>query len=320
LGKVAAFRLLVFLSSRLPIGWLKVGGFLAGMLAFLFAHGARRAVLANLRVVLPDASENRRRRIALRTFVHGAWSYIELLGVARRMSLEDLDAAYPAPGWVHFERAKAEGKGIIIATAHLGQPSNASQLFLLRGIPASAIVERLEPPALHELIAGMRGHYGMRMLPLGPTALRGAVAALRRGELVGIVSDRDVAGTGEIFQFFGRPTRVTTAPAAIARRTGAMILPSIAYRTQLFQGYGVIEEPFFVEHTKNPSDDVRKATERIIAHLEVAIRRHPEQWSVFSEIWPADVDLQRQEEQVEDSVTIPPMGTTTSSVEAAGDP
>jgi KDO2-lipid IV(A) lauroyltransferase len=319
MAKFAAFRLLAILASYLPNSWLTALGYLAGAVAFIFARRARSAVLANLRVVRPQASESERRRLAVRTFVHGAWGYLELLGLPRKVTLEQLLGSYRVQGWEHFDRAVTEGKGVVLVTAHLGQPHIAGQLIVARGVPGTVIVEQLEPPQLHALVARIRGHFGLHMVALGAHALRDAVTALRRQELVVILCDRDVAGTGEVIPFFGHPTRVTTAPAALARRTGAMVLPTIAYRAGLFHGYAIVDEPFFVDRTSDPPEDVLAATQRIMDGIERSIRVHPEQWAVFSEVWPGHDQEDRQKESSLSSVTIPREGTAHSSIEAAGD-
>ena len=319
MAKLAAFRLVEIFASQLPNSWLTVLGYLAGAAAFVAARGARRAVLANLQVALPETSERARRRIALRTFIHGAWGYLELLGMRHKVTPEQLLASYPVLHWERFEQATAEGKGIVLVSAHVGQPLIAGQLIVAHGLTATVIVERLEPPALHSLIAGIRAHFGLRMLTLGASAIREALAALRRGECIGVLCDRDIAGTGAILPFFGVPTRVTTAPAALARRTGAMLVPTAAYRTSLFRGYALIDEPFFVEQTPDPSKDVLAATQRVINSIERFIRACPDQWTVFAEIWPDQSRVQIGTGPPRYSVTIPREGMVHSSIEAAGD-
>src|SRR5207237_5134586 len=108
--------------------------------------------------------------------------------------------------------------GVIMISGHVGPFSAAGQLVALSGVPTTVLVERLEPPRLHAFVAGLRESFGLRLLPADRAAIREALASLRRDEVVGMMCDRDVAGTGEPLPFFGRPPRLTTAAATFARR------------------------------------------------------------------------------------------------------
>jgi len=173
-----------------------------------------------------------------------------------------------------------------MVTAHVGAPATAGQAVALRGVPTTIVVEQLQPPPLHDLVARLRGAFGVRIITVGRESAREMIAALRRNELVGIVSDRDVAGTGRELPFFGTPTRVTTAPAILALRTNAVVLPAFAARTELFAGKGRIEPPVEMPRTGDTASDIREGTLRILQRIEAFIREYPDQWGVFSHVWP----------------------------------
>src|SRR5436190_11497514 len=157
----------------------------------------------------------------------------------------------------------AQGHGVIFATLHLGAPGAAGHAVTMRGTPVNVLVEQLHPPALHQFVAELRAALGYRMLVADRGSLRATLAALRRNEIVGILCDRDVAGTGELLPFFCKETRVTTAAATLARRTGAVILPTVVYRTGIHRGNAAMWAPIEVPHTADVADDVRQATLRI---------------------------------------------------------
>ena len=80
---------------------------------------------------------------------------------------------------------------------------------------------------------------------------------------------------------------MTTAPATIARRTGAIVLTTTAHRTSLWRGEAVFDTPVEIPRSANVGADVREGTRRIAERLERYIRARPEQWTVFSDVWPA---------------------------------
>jgi len=275
------------LASRMPRRLLTIFGQIIGTVAYVANRSAREAVSRNLEVVLPDATGATRRRLARRTFIHGVWSYIEQLRLGGSTA-EQVTASYRMDGWEHLDAAFAQGHGVIMVTSHAGTPGVAGQLFALNGVPTTMVVEPLRPRRLHDLVARLRGAFGVHIIAVGREGAREMIAALRRNELVGIVSDRDVAGSGRELPFFGIPTRVTTAAATLALRTNAVVLPAFAVRTQLFGGQGRIESPVEIPRTGNSAQDVREGTLRILARIEAFIREYPEQWAVFSDIWPGE--------------------------------
>jgi KDO2-lipid IV(A) lauroyltransferase len=281
------FRLGVLVVPRLPRGILSVFGRIVGRLAYVANRSAREAVLRNLAVVLPNAHPALRGRLAQRAFVHGVWGYIEILALAGATP-QWLRARYTIDGWEHLDAALAQHRGVIMVTCHAGTPSAGGQLIALHGVATTLVVEPLEPNRLHDLVAGLRGVFGVRIITVGHESLREIIAALRRKELVGIVADRDVAGSGRELPFFGVPTRVTTGAATLALRTNAVVLPAFAFRTDLLKGGGRIETPVEMPHTGDAADDVREGTLRILARIETLIREFPDQWAVFSDVWPRE--------------------------------
>jgi KDO2-lipid IV(A) lauroyltransferase len=149
------------------------------------------------------------------------------------------------------------------------------------------VVEEIRPPRLFDLFMRVRSAQGLRLIPSNRPAVRVIVAALRRNEIVGLLCDRDVQGTGRALAFFGRPTLLTTAPAALALRTGAVVLPSVAYRQALYRGAGYVGEPIEMPRTGDTEADVQEGSQRIVRCLESLIRAHPEQWTVFTDVWPS---------------------------------
>jgi len=283
--KYLLFRLAAAVIPRLPRPVLLLLSYVAGSLTYALTPSARVAVERNLAVAFPGLDRQTRRRLVQRTFVHGAFGYVELFSLAQATP-QELQASYHIDGWENLDAAIAAGRGAIMVTCHAGAPTMAGQLIGLSGVPTTLAVELLTPPAVHELIADLRGGLGVRIVSVGPATARALISALRRNELVGIVADRDIAGSGTELPFFGKPTRVTTAVATLAVRTGAVVLPAFAARTALLEGTGRIESPVEMPRTGDTTDDIRDGTLRILARIEAFIRSHPEQWAVFDEIWP----------------------------------
>jgi KDO2-lipid IV(A) lauroyltransferase len=285
LGQQLLFSVVAPVAARLPQYLLAGIAVIAGLLAYLFGSEARGAVDRNLRVVMPHVDARTRRRLTLATFVHGALGYVELFKLAA-YGEERLMGAFQSIGWEHFDTALARGQGVIIVSAHVGSFSVAGQLFAVRRHPAAVVVEPLQPPELFARVAALRSRFGARLIPADRSSVRAILTALRANEIVGMMCDRDVTGSGDMMPIFGRPARVSFAPASFALRSGATVLPAVAYRTRPFQGVLRIDPPVELTRSGDTAEDVRQGMLQILNRIETMIRAAPQQWTMFTDVWP----------------------------------
>ena len=75
-----------------------------------------------------------------------------------------------------------------------------------------------------------RSRVGVNIIPVA-NARRALIAALRRGESVGLVNDRDISGTGIATPFFGHPAPMSPGPAMLAIEAGVPVYAGSARRT-----------------------------------------------------------------------------------------
>ncbi len=254
----------------------------AGTLWYLAAPRSRAAVRSNLHHVLGREPSARSVR---EVFQHGMLNYWDTLAIPQFSAAEVL-ALVDAEGWEHLDAALAEGRGAILAGAHLSSVALAGQAVAARGYPMVGVVEPLDPPELLAFFTSLRGAQGVRLLPASPQAMRALLLALRRNEVLGLVTDRDVLGRGLSVEFFGRATTFASGAAALAVRTGAPILPAVAVRVERGRFRAWIEPPLPVPRTGDPREDERQLTQAVARHLEYHISKHPEQWTVFQRRWP----------------------------------
>ena len=258
---------------------------LAGRLAYLLATQARSNVLANLSHALPHADEATLRRTARRTFYYVARSYYELVRMPWLTSA-DLHRQFRIEGWWRLHAALAAGRGVITPSAHMGNFSCVPLYSgTVLGVAVTTAMEQLEPPALFDLVVRLRSGHGARFVPTGSAGLRQMLGALRRGEALALLSDRDISDSGIDVPFFGWPARLPPGPAALALRTGAVLLPMYTYREGRDRSVLVVQEPIELVRNGDREADIAATMARVAAAMEEAIRRAPEQWVVLEAIW-----------------------------------
>ena len=251
---------------------------IVGTLAYAAAPGARSAVRANLAVVAP--ARRGRERLVRRTFVEQVRNYLEIFRIPR-MRADALLASVREEGWEDFARAFARGRGVVLSSAHIGPVSVVGQIMVAKGYPVTLPVER-ETGAMARSVNRARQRMGLQFVPTD-SAL-GIHRVLRRGEVLAVLADRAVTGVGERVTFFGRPALLPSVHVALAMRTGAALVPGFAGReggTLVARFHPALE----LASTGDRAADLRENMRRWAAVLEGAIRRAPEQWSVFERMW-----------------------------------
>jgi lauroyl/myristoyl acyltransferase len=250
---------------------------IVGTLAFLAAPGARRAVHANLAVIAPERNTS---GVVRRVFVEQTRNYFEIFSIPR-LDPKTLLAEVRTDGWEHVAHAYEQGKGVILASAHLGPVSFVGQMVLAHRYPVALPVE-IATSEFQRSVNRARGSAGLQLI--NTDSALGIFRFLREGKVLGILADRAVTGVGERVEFFGREALLPSAAVVLSLRTGAPLVPSFAGRRD-----GVLtasfEPPLEIPNTGDRDADVREGVQRFARVLERYVRSAPEQWTVFEDFW-----------------------------------
>ncbi len=275
------YRLALWLVRRLPRGFLY---FFVGVVAELnFAANptGRRGVYANLDHVLgTGVSRFTRWRYGRAAFRHFAYSIIDIFLIPG-LTLDSLrEYVAEIRGMEHVEACRAAGKGGIFMTAHMGSWELAGSAMGLLGVPLTAAVLKHADPRIDAIFADIRRRGQIEEVPLGG-ALAKLEAAVERQRFIGLVSDRDVKGSGMKVSFFGEETTMPAGHVKLALRTGAWILPGLTYRTRDHRIVIEICPPIIPQ----PGETEEALMARCLPALEDMIAAHPDQWSSFFNLW-----------------------------------
>jgi KDO2-lipid IV(A) lauroyltransferase len=151
-------------------------------------------------------------------------------------------------------------------------------------LPVTGPMESVESPFARAYFDHVRTELGVTIVPLDGAAASLA-AALERGEAVGVVADRIIAGSGVKVDLFGAPVRLPVGPAVLSVQTGAPIYLQAIERTGPGEWLG-----HTVPIRPQTGSTRRVATRSIIEQearaFERIIARAPEQWTtLFFSIW-----------------------------------
>ena len=256
---------------------------------FVALRNIRSAVAANLEAVLGPCSWWERQRRIWRTLREFAWCLTERY---ERLAT-DRTFEMAGEGVETWREILDSGKGVILLSAHLGSweagsmtPSNRD------GRRVHVVREAETDPKAQDFIRDLIGrqakglyitHFATDDPHLGMVLLE----ALRAGEIVALQGDRPrTGGRALTTTLFSRPFPLPVGPAALARATGAPLVPVFIFREGRRRYRSVVHPPIYVDETADRKADLTAALGRFGAELETAIRRAPHQWFCFRRIWP----------------------------------
>ncbi len=239
----------------------------------------RRTAMRNLAMALPEFGAAGHARIADGVFASIARLLVTFARFPRLRG-ERVKEWIRYEGYEHFERAAARGKGVLFATAHLGNWELSAFAHAAMSGPMHVVVRPLDNPLIDRLVAHRRTLSGNRLIEKKEFA-RSILTALRRNEAVGVLIDQNAAIENGVFvDFFGVPACAATGLARLAARSGAAVIPGFA----LWRG----EEERYVLRFYPPVEmtgDAAADTAALQRVLENVIREHPDQWLWIHRRW-----------------------------------
>jgi len=277
--------------SRLVYGWLT--GLVAGLplsfgyaiasvlteLHFRFFPSRRHAALANLGVMMPTATRRERVRVArrmMRSYNQMLFEFFRLPHLSRAELLRSVEVV----GREHLENAVARGRGVILASSHIGNWELGAVVVAHWGYTLHAVagvqLSRWLTPAVRETKSELSIHTISY-----EDGLRKLLRALEHNDLVALMVDGDLYHHGVPVELFGRETRWPSGPAVLAQRTGALVI--CGYGERLGPGrFRIVMEPP-LDPASFPTAAALNAA--VASTIERHIREHLDQWCIFRPLW-----------------------------------
>jgi predicted LPLAT superfamily acyltransferase len=188
-----------------------------------------------------------------------------------------------------FQDLLNRGQGFILVGAHLGNWEMAAHLLGRFGRPINLIVLEREESNIRKLFDQALQSRQFRILTADDNPLRTIpiLAALRRGEVVGMLGDRSFGGAETAVPFLGGTARFPVGPYHLAAVTGAPLFQVFAVREKLGK-YRFFYFP--AQHLSR--DTLRRGPEAVTPlvaeyarRLESVARQYPFQWHNFYPFW-----------------------------------
>jgi KDO2-lipid IV(A) lauroyltransferase len=275
-----------FLAALAPLVPRHVGLWLFGLPAPLAARlsPSRLAVRDNMRhVVGPEATDGELQRLVTGAYRYQQLNYFDMF-LGPSLTSEDVDRLVHVKDREALVAALTQPEGCVVVSLHLGSIELSSRALATAGIKGIAIVERLEPDALFQVVCDLRRIDGIEIVPADRASMP-IFRVIRKGQTVFLMADRDTTDNSVEADFFGAPAQLPDGYAQIVRRTGARLVVVVAFRCPdgTLEVHSTVMPRLPV--TDDRAADVRDIMRRTLEIAEGYIRRSPEQWVLFRSVW-----------------------------------
>jgi lauroyl/myristoyl acyltransferase len=271
-----------------PEWWKRGSPPVVALIIFLLIGRNRRGVVENQRRVVGDLGKGRLLAAAYRVFAMFArcmTETMEFYGPRPRTFRID------EPEENHVARVLALGRGVILATAHVGNWDISGRALHATGRPVCLVMGREPNETTQEYARRSREHVGVRVIFSDSSVFSAfnMIRALRRNEILAIQIDR---GNGEPnsaakrMPFFGAEASFQEGPFHLARVSGTPVVPVVTLRRGLRHYEIVLGRPRWV--ARDVPGDAEAALREMVEFFEQTIREHPEQWFQFAPFWSAE--------------------------------
>jgi predicted LPLAT superfamily acyltransferase len=257
---------------------------------FSFASPDVRATMDYHRRVFGPVPWWRRRWLVFRHFLSFGRAIIDrtaiLAGDTRHFS-------FSFDGEKYLLQAVAEGRGVLLLTAHVGNWEAAGQLLTRIDVPINITGFDLESPEIRTLL-NRASKQKFQLIPLtgSPTDAIPLVAALRRGEIVAMLGDRSYGSPSANVPFLGGTASFPVGAYVMAAIAGSPLVAAFNLREpgghyRLF-GFPPLRPHRPPHHERDAY--LRDCAAQFAADLESVVKHDPLQWYNFYPFWDRSAD------------------------------
>ncbi len=256
-----------------------------GALAFLIVKKEREKTIRNLTIAYGrEKSPEEIREMAREVWINLGKSAGEF---AIKLHITDKEKYFrnvEVIGLEHGKKALERGKGALFIVSHIGCWEGFSNSFMLLGMRAGAVGQKMHDEKLNEMLMKSRQRLGFRLLPRG-SSYKTILKFLSDNHSMGILIDQDTKVKGVFVDFYGKPAWTPIGAAMLALDSEASVMAAYYLKKPDDTWQIIIKPEFRVIRTGDRKHDLQKNTEMFHKDIEEMIKKYPTQWVWMHERW-----------------------------------
>ncbi len=254
-------------------------------LVYLIDIKHKNIIKANLDLTIKDEISSEKYKSILR-YCHKNLALV-LLQVLRssRLTIEDLSKSVTFENRHYIDDAIKEGKKIIIISAHYGNWELGATAVGALIHPITSIHKKMNDSYFDKYLLKSRTKFNMTMVEKRG-AIRHLVKALKNDQIITMMIDQNVNPNDGIYiDFLGAKATQTAAPAFLARKFDALIIPILIHTSPEKENVISFLKPIVTAKTEDEQKDILESTQAQADMLADVIKAHPEPWFWCHKRW-----------------------------------
>ncbi|MBI5144440.1 MAG: lysophospholipid acyltransferase family protein [Candidatus Omnitrophica bacterium] len=268
----------------IPLGIGSYIGRLFGRLVYRLLVRYRKIAINNLRIAFGREKAKREiEKIARQVFENLSVNTVELVNFPK-INRSNIDKFVTIENIDIIDRALEGGKGAIVLTGHLGNWELLALTIRLKGYHGAVIGRKIYFAKYDKYLNYLRQVHDVNII-YRDESLKKILKVLKNNGIIGMLADQDVDSVEGVFvNFFGMPTYTPIGPAALAKASGASLIPAFIIRKNGRHTL-MIENPIELIDTGDKETALVENTQRWSNVVESYIKRYPEQWVWIHRRW-----------------------------------
>ena len=240
----------------------------------------------------------------LKVFINISESVIDIIRFSH-MSDEKAHSKVKIHGQKHLDAALKTDRGIMFISAHIGNWEVVLQITRLTGIDLSILANRRKDAEIESLIQQVRSSGRLAILPPKGGMVTRLITELKARRHICFFIDKRGKRRSKFFcDYFGIPAPTSPAPAFVALKADALVLPVYVMKEGdtfgMYFGPAIEARSFGTDvdeieklRESAHSEAVQRLSDYMQAWVESVIRQHPEQWTWQYPRWIRRSDMRR---------------------------
>ena len=264
---------------------LERGGSFMAFLAGFFGPMSRVNYVArdNLNRAYPEKPSTEIDLLTKQVWENAGRTFGELVNLDKL--LNEQETRLKITGAQKAKEIAAQGRGLILFSAHMGNWETMSMAIRLSGLDATGVYRHANNPILNRWMIKKRlNNVISHQVPKGSQGAKELIKRLKQGASICMLVDQKM-NDGIEAQFFGRRAMTPSAAASMARRYNVPLMLITNKRIGNCQFEVEFHDAFEVDKTDDAAADILATTQKLNDQLEAAINENPGQWLWLHKRW-----------------------------------
>lgn len=254
-------------------------------LAFLIDSKHKKVIRANLDLTIKDKITDEQYNEVLKNCHKNLALVLLQVLQSSKLTIKDLEHMVTFENREIVENALTQKKKIIFISAHYGNWELGATALNALISPSNSVHKKMNNSYFDAYLMKSRTKFKMKMAEK-KGAIKHLIRALKKGESISMMVDQNVhPRDGIVIDFLGAKATQTAAPAFLARKFDAIIIPLLINTKKGDENIIKFFEPIITAKTDNEEEDILNSTQAQADCIAKVILEHPQPWFWCHKRW-----------------------------------